>query len=215
MGATFGSGTRPLWVSPDSGYTIRQYGLEVRAATRLKGAGAAHAFFRANELGTVFGLEMQLGAYYSEESPVMLARSPVPFEVIGSVGVAGRVLSVGRPSWLSLVFHVNPEAAWGGQHWWSDTPRLAIFGGPRLLFRLDDAGAELDYSFVPNYFTGSPAGIEVDRWEHRLSGSVAYGVFGVGLRHVIASERTKTPFPDLLRSHAQSTFAYLELRSTR
>lgn len=214
-GATFGSGTRPLWVSSESAYSIRQYGLEVRGSTPLLSERSVKSFFRNNPLGTGFALEFQVAALYSHESPVMRDRSPVPFEVVGNVGLAGRVLSLGKPAWLALVFHANPEVSWGGQYWWSDTMRLTVFGGPRLLLRFGSFASEVDYSFVPDYLTGSPAGMDVDRWEHRISGGVSVGPFGLGARHVIASERTRTPAPDDLRSHASATFVFLELRRPR
>lgn len=214
-GATFGGGTRPRWVSPESSYEIRQYGLELRTSTDLRDGSSGRGHVPRSLLGTAFGFELQLGAFYSEESPVMRDRSPLPIEVVGSAGIAGRVLSLGSPRLLSLVFHLNPEISWGGQHWWSNTPRLGVYGGPRLLFRVGETAAELDYSFLPDYLTGSPVGMEVDRFEHRFSGALAYGRVAVGGRHVIAAERTRTPFPDILQSHASTTFLFLEIRNAR
>lgn len=203
-GAAFGEGTRPAWSDRATSYSIREYALGVRGTGR---------FTRENPLGSKFAFEWTASALLARESPEVASRDATSIEARGSVGVGGKAFDVGGSVKVALVLHANLEGGLGGQHWWSDTARLAPLAGPRFLFAFwESAYAEVDYAFVPDYVTSAPDDMRVNRWEHRASASFAYGGFGLGARYLLSSERTHTPAPDVARTHSSSVFLFLEWR---
>lgn len=204
-GATFGEGTRPAWADSVTSYAIREYSLYVRSSLPLS---------RPNTLGSKFAIEWMGAALYASEDPFVAVRGATALSARGAFGIGGRALTLGdRDARFALVLHANVEAGIGGQYWWSDSARLSPMAGPRLLLGLwDDVFAELDYAFVPDYLTGSPHGMRVNRWEHRATLSLGFGELGIGARVLVSSERTHTPLPELTRSHSSSVFGFVEWR---
>lgn len=195
-----GSGSRPSpFGSPD--YSTKNVLLEYKSSI---------SFLEPNDLGTALAFEWGLGIGWASESPKVAGEG---IGLLGktSLGVAGRLLTIDKPLRASLLLHAGMEFELGGQRWWSSMARFAPLAGPRLLFRWSERWTgDVEYAFVPDSWHGKPDGYAINRYEHRLTGSLAYGPIGLGARYQLAAERLYQGEP--LRSHGHTVLLLLDFR---
>lgn len=200
VGLGYTEGTRPV-SSPN--YTSISGRLDWRIST---------GFSDESVLGSHFALEGGLGIGWINESPGA-SRNDGDLSLMGhtALGLAGRLFHVGEARHFSLLLHAGVEADVGGALWWSNALRFAPNGGARALFRLSEKWTgDLDYTFVPDYLPGDLDGRRVNRYEHRITGTFAYGALGFGPRYMLSSERLV--LSQALRSHSHTVLFQIDLR---
>jgi hypothetical protein len=163
----------------------------------------------ATELGTQVGYEMDIFlGYVSKESAPLDPEDEVGFSML--LGVPMRVWSWNAPFSGAVVLHLGAELSAGFANWWSNTARLGIVPGVRVVGRFAwGVGVELDYSVVPFLISGAPHGLSYGRFEHRVLLTGGIGVVGVGVELRLSHDQTRVPESPLVQYSGDQMLSFV------